>query len=67
MSEPTQTCRTCGDFEVVRPDGRGFPPDIAKRKLAKRCQAKGHKCDPTYTAGMAFGLPAGGMGTGVQR
>lgn len=52
MSEPQQRCEVCGDVEVVRPDGRGFPPDIAKRKLAKRCKAKGHTCQPTYTAGV---------------
>ena len=54
MSEPTQTCRVCGDVEVVRMDGRGFPPDIAKRKLAKRCREAGHRCDPQYLAGLGF-------------
>lgn len=53
MSEPTQTCQVCGDVEVVRPDGRGFPPDIAKRRLAKRCREAGHKCEPKYLAGGA--------------
>lgn len=53
MSQPTQTCTTCGDVEVVRPDGRGFPPDIAKRRLAKRCQANGHTCTPAYLAGIS--------------
>jgi len=52
MSEPTQTCTTCGAVEVVRPC-RGFPPDVAKRKLAKRCEAKGHVSTPTYLAGLA--------------
>lgn len=52
MSSPTQTCQVCGDVEVVRPDGRGFPPDIAKRKLVKRCKAKGHTCQPQYLAGV---------------
>ena len=28
-----------------------FPPDIAKRKLAKSCEARGHKADPVYRAG----------------
>lgn len=51
---PSQTCQTCGDFEEVRPDGRGFPPDIAKRRLAKRCAAKGHHCVPVYRAGLAL-------------
>jgi len=52
MSEPTQRCSVCGMSEVVRPDGRGFPPDIAKRKLAKRCKAAGHVSKPVYTAGV---------------
>ena len=52
MSEPTQTCRVCGVSVAVRPDGRGFPPDIAKRKLAKSCEARGHKADPVYRAGI---------------
>ena len=51
MSSPVQTCQVCGDREWVMPDGRGFPPDIAKRRLAKRCKAAGHNCDPLYTAG----------------
>jgi hypothetical protein len=56
--EPTQTCQACGDVEVVRPDGRGFPPDIAKRRLAKRCKANGHTCDPKYRAGFRWRNPA---------
>ena len=56
MSQPIQTCQRCGDVEVVRPDGRGFPPDIAKRRLAKRCKAKGHECDAVYRAGIGPGL-----------
>lgn len=55
MSSPTQTCQVCGDIEVVRQDGRGFPPDAAKRKLAKRCKAKGHDCDARYRAGLLIG------------
>lgn len=51
---PVQTCQVCGDFERVVPDGRGFPPDIAKRRLAKRCKAAGHKCEPFYTAGLVI-------------
>jgi hypothetical protein len=52
MSEPTQTCTTCGRVVVVTPDGRGFPPDIAKRKLAKLCKADGHEATPRYLAGI---------------
>lgn len=53
MSEPTQTCTACGRYETVRPDGRGFPPDIAKRRLAKRCTEAGHRSAPTYRAGLS--------------
>jgi hypothetical protein len=66
MSEPTQTCQTCGRVEVVNPDGRGFPPDIAKRKLAKRCKADGHVSDPKYLVGMRF-RPPGSSATGDVR
>lgn len=45
-----QTCKICGRQEQVTPDGRGFPPDIAKRKLKKWCNANGCKSDPQYTA-----------------
>ena len=54
MSGPTQTCQECGDVEAVRYDGREFPPDIAKRKLTKRCKAKGHACKPQYLAGFTI-------------
>lgn len=64
MSEPTLICETCGDLEVVRPDGRGFPPDIAERRLAKRCKARGHVSAPRYYAGLSFGLSARGMAGG---
>lgn len=53
-TEPTQTCTTCLRFEMVVLDGRGFPPDIAKRRLAKRCTAAGHPCTPRYQAGIRF-------------
>lgn len=53
-TQPTQTCQVCGDVEVVRPDGRGFPPDIAKRRLARRCKMKGHESEPRYLAGTTF-------------
>ncbi len=51
-SAPRQTCTTCGAVEYVKPDGRGFPPDIAKRRLAKRCRANGHASTPVYQAGL---------------
>ena len=53
-SEPTQTCVLCGDVEVVKHDGRGFPPDIAKRRLIKRCKAKGCMSQPVYRAGLVI-------------
>lgn len=56
MTQPTQTCELCGDVEIVRPDGRGFPPDIAKRKLKKRCNAAGCPSKPRYMAGIGAGL-----------
>ena len=57
MPGPVQRCDTCGDVQAVMPDGRGFPPNIAKNKLAKRCKAKGHSCVPKYTAGFYFRPP----------
>ena len=60
MGQPIQFCAVCHDVEVVRPDGRGFPPDIAKRRLAKRCAARGHKCEPRYQAGMLGQRTLGG-------
>lgn len=60
MSEPTQTCQVCGDVEAVLMTGRGFPPDAAKRRLAKRCKASGHASKPQYVAGFVFGLSSTG-------
>ena len=51
MSLPTQTCALCGRVVTVVWDGRGFPPDISKRKLIKACRAEGCPCDPQYLAG----------------
>ena len=55
MSAPTQTCTLCGRVEVVRMDGRGFPPDIAKRRLRKACKAAGCPSEPQYRAGVQVG------------
>jgi hypothetical protein len=52
--EPTVTCRLCGRWLIVVPDGRGFPPGIAKRKLARTCSANGCASDPVYRAGVAI-------------
>lgn len=62
MSEPTVTCQTCFSKVTVEPAGRGFPPDVAKRKLAKVCKAKGHESDPKYRAGVRIGGPVTGQG-----
>jgi len=53
MSLPTQTCGLCGRVVTVTWDGRGFPPDIAKRKLVKACKAEGCPCEPHYLAGFS--------------
>lgn len=52
MSEPRQTCTTCGDSETCREWDKGFPPDAAKRRLARRCKAAGHVSTPVYRAGV---------------
>jgi hypothetical protein len=62
MSEPTYSCGLCGRSMVVKPDGRGFPPDITKRKLVKACRANGCACEPVYRAGLTIGPRARGMG-----
>jgi len=61
MSEPTVTCDKCGRQQVVHPDGRGFPPDIAKRKLRKACRANGCDGEPQYRAGLLIGQRPRGM------
>lgn len=63
MTEPTQTCQTCGRNVVVTPTARGFPPDVAKRKLQRLCRANGHDADPQYRAGFTLGGPAIGQET----
>jgi hypothetical protein len=52
VSGPIQMCMICGNAEAVRPDGRGFPPDIAKRRLQKKCRREGCPCEPEYRAGL---------------
>jgi hypothetical protein len=54
MTIPVQTCELCGRSQPVVPDGRGFPPDIAKRKLVKKCKANNCPSKPRYTAGFNF-------------
>lgn len=63
MSQPTQTCQACGAVENVNWFDRGFPPDVAKRRLAKRCTAAGHTSEPQYLVGFAVGSRAHGMTT----
>lgn len=62
--EPTVACSLCGRSQVVTPDGRGFPPDIAKRKLRKVCRAAGCESDPKYTAGVVPRGPITGQEAG---
>ena len=61
MNEPTQRCMVCGAVEVVRQmgNGRAFPPDVAKKRLIKRCAAEGHVCEPRYRAGFMLTRPEG--------
>jgi hypothetical protein len=54
MTIPVQRCELCGRTQQVLPDGRGFPPDIAKRKLVKVCKANDCPSSPRYTAGFNF-------------
>jgi hypothetical protein len=67
MSEPTVTCGLCSRQLAVRPTGRGFPPDVAKRKLKKACNANGCPCEPAYRAGVLIGpRPTGQREGGLQ-
>lgn len=59
--EPTVTCALCGRRMVVQQTGRGFPPDVARRKLKKACVADGCECEPVYRAGVVLRLPATGQ------
>lgn len=36
MSQPFVVCAECGQSVTVTPDGRGFPPDIARRRTRAR-------------------------------
>ena len=51
-----QECHLCGRVKLVTPDGRGFPPDIVKRKLVKWCKANGCPSEPKYTAGISLAV-----------
>jgi len=59
--EPTVTCDQCGRRIVVVQSGRGFPPDIAKRKLRKACRTDGCQGEPQYRAGILIGPRPGGQ------
>lgn len=48
---PRQRCQLCGRSVVVMDAGRGFPPDVAARKLRRLCKADGCDSEPRYTAG----------------
>ena len=57
MSSPIVFCNVCKHVMAVVQDGRGFPPDIAKRKLAKQCKdIRNHDGVIEYRAGMDEGL-----------
>jgi hypothetical protein len=62
---PTQTCLACLRCIEVVPDGRGFPPDVAKRKLQRICRANGHEAKPQYQAGVTPRGPVTGQGCAV--
>jgi|HubBroStandDraft_5_1064220.scaffolds.fasta_scaffold382931_1 hypothetical protein len=62
MPEPTQTCKLCGRSLAVQPDGRGFPPDITRRKLRRLCNDNGCPCLPEYRAGVQAGGRVTGQG-----
>ena len=57
MSSPIVYCTVCGTVMGVKQDGRGFPPDIAKRKLAKACEnIREHEAVIEYRAGLSDDL-----------
>jgi hypothetical protein len=56
MSGPIVFCKTCGTVMAVKPDGRGFPPSIAQRKLAKSCKSRDCDFRIDYRAGMSQDL-----------
>jgi hypothetical protein len=58
MSSATYRCALCGRQETVVPDGRGFPPDIARRKLVRWCRANDCPSRPVYRAGLSPMLEA---------
>jgi len=51
MNEPTVTCRECGNQEVCKVSGISDAVSSAKKRLAKRCLANGHKSNPVYRVG----------------
>lgn len=53
-SYPAQTCALCGRHVEVVGTSRGFPPDVAKRKLQRLCKAAGCESQPEYRAGFTF-------------
>ena len=61
-----QQCKLCNRTEQVVPDGRGFPPDIAKRRLKKWCNAYGCPSEPAYTPTIRVGPPPCGQTTEVS-
>ena len=52
MTDPFYHCGICRRVVPVDYYARGFPPDAAKRKLKRQCNAAGCDCDPKYMAGV---------------
>jgi len=54
IGEPTYTCKVCGKIQFVRPTSRGYPPDVARAKLLRRCSTDedNHTPDIEYRAGV---------------
>lgn len=53
MKPPTYHCGLCQRTVEVKPGGRGFPPDRARKRLFALCEAAGCPCEPRYVAGIA--------------
>ena len=64
MSNPTQTCTTCGRSRDCMLHMRGFPPDGAKRWLKRTCPNGGAGCEIKYRAGFELRGPIVGQGEG---
>lgn len=66
MTQPRMTCAICGRIEIVKADGRGFPPNIARRRLVEACHVYGCTCDPRYSVGFSLSGPVTGQDESEQ-